>query len=199
MRRGARPRRGLCGARGGAGWGRGRRPTGPLGSVQAGAQPVGAPGPQSLQVQSRSPTTWGRRQRSQVQLVGFDVLELLPELQEGGPCGSIQVPAVLHDLVDRRWAAVGGVHLVALLHPRDDVLQGLWQAGGVSVQGRPPGGPRLSSGDPPQTWASEPAGPEGPEGRPAAQNTEQGPGGSLAPSPPRPALPRPGAQLTILG
>lgn len=52
MRKGARPRRGLWGARGGAGWGRGKRPTGLLGSVQAWAQQVGAPGPQSLQVQS---------------------------------------------------------------------------------------------------------------------------------------------------
>lgn len=65
-----------------------------------------------------------------MQLVGFDVLELLSKLQEGGPCGGIQVPAVLHDLVDCGRAAVRGVHLIALLHPRDDVLQGLW-AGSV--------------------------------------------------------------------
>lgn len=67
----------------------------------------------------------GRGRQSQVQLVGLDVLELLAELQEGGPRGGVQVPAVLHDLIDCRRAAVGGIHLVALLHPRDDVLQGL--------------------------------------------------------------------------
>lgn len=57
--------------------------------------------------------------------MGFDVLQLLSELQEGGPCGSVQVPAVLHDLVDCRRAAIRGIHLIALFHPRNDVLQGL--------------------------------------------------------------------------
>lgn len=82
MRKGARPRRGLWGARGGAGWGRGKRPTGPLGSVQAWAQQVGAPGPQSLQVQSPQAHDLGGggERQSQVQLVGFDVLKLLSEL-----------------------------------------------------------------------------------------------------------------------
>lgn len=56
--------------------------------------------------------------------MAFDVLKLLAELQEGGPRGGVQLPAVLHDLVDCRRAAVGGIHLVALLHPRDDILQG---------------------------------------------------------------------------
>lgn len=60
----------------------------------------------------------------------FDVLKLLTELQEGGPRSGVQLPAVLHDLVDCRWAAVGGIHLVALLHPRDNILQWL-RAGGV--------------------------------------------------------------------
>lgn len=129
MRKGARPRRGLWEARGGAGWVRGERPASPLGSVQARARQVGAPGPQSIQVQSLQARDLGGGWRSQVQLMGFDVLELLPELQEGGPRGGVQVPAALHDLVDRGRAAVRGIHLVALLHPRDDVLQGLWAGG----------------------------------------------------------------------
>lgn len=60
-----------------------------------------------------------------MQLMGSDVLQLLSKLQEGGPRGSIQVPAVLHNVVDCRRAAIRGVHLIALFHPRDDVLQGL--------------------------------------------------------------------------
>lgn len=60
-----------------------------------------------------------------MQLMGSDVLQLLSKLQEGGPRGSIQVPAVLHNVVDCRWAAIRGVHLIALFYPRDDVLQGL--------------------------------------------------------------------------
>lgn len=60
-----------------------------------------------------------------MQLMGSDVLQLLSKLQEGGPRGSIQVPAVLHNVVDCRRAAIWGVHLIALFHPRDDVLQGL--------------------------------------------------------------------------
>lgn len=90
---------------------RGMRPTVSLGSVPTGPRP-------------------GRGRQSQVQLVSLDVLELLSELQEGGPRGGVQVPAVLHDLVDGRRAAIGGIHLVALLHPRDDVLQGLRGGGG---------------------------------------------------------------------
>lgn len=116
----------------------------------------------------------GEGRRSQVQLMGFDVLELLPELQEGGPHGSVQVPAVLHDLIDRGWAAVGGVHLVALLHPRDDVLQGLWAGGwhelvqGLAPQGTPTQHP--SSGVPCSS-SSDPGlgrGLEGPQSRSAA-------------------------------
>lgn len=85
-----------------------------------------------------------------MELVGFDVLELLPELQEGGPCGGVQVPAVLHDIVDCRRAAVGGVHLVALLHPRDNVLQGLWAGEWYRVGAGPNSGgdPSLSFRDP---------------------------------------------------
>lgn len=84
----------------------------------------GARGPQSLQVQSPQAHDLGEA-ASQVKLVGFDVLELLAELQEGGPRGGVQLPAVLHDLVDCKRAAVRGIHLVALLHPRDDIFQGL--------------------------------------------------------------------------
>jgi hypothetical protein len=57
--------------------------------------------------------------------MGFDVLKLLSKLQKGRPRGGIQVPALLHDLEDCRRAAIWGIHLVALFHPRDDVLQGL--------------------------------------------------------------------------
>lgn len=60
-----------------------------------------------------------------MQLMGSDVLELLSKLQKGGPRGSIQVPAVLHNIIDCGWAAIRSVHLIALFHPRDDVLQGL--------------------------------------------------------------------------
>ena len=132
MKEGARPRRGLRvpeGARAGTG----KRPSGLLlGSVRAWAQPAGPRGPQSLRLSPRRPSGPRPRARpqSQVQLVGLDALELLAELQEGGPRGGVQVPAVLHDLVDCRRAAVGGIHLVALLHPRDDVLQGLRGGGG---------------------------------------------------------------------
>lgn len=66
-----------------------------------------------------------RRQRSQVQLMGFDVLELLSKLQKGGSCGGIQVPAVLHNVVDCGRAAIRSIHLIALFYPRDDILQGL--------------------------------------------------------------------------
>ena len=129
MKEGARPRRGLRvpeGARAGTG----KRPSGLLlGSVQVWAQRAGVRGPQSLRLSPCRPSARARPQ-SQVQLVGLDALELLAELQEGGPRGGIQVPAVLHDLVDCRWAAVGGIHLVALLHPWDDVLQGLRRGGG---------------------------------------------------------------------
>lgn len=36
----------------------------------------------------------------------------------------VQLLAVLHDLLGERQAATGGVHLVALLHLRDNVFQG---------------------------------------------------------------------------
>lgn len=36
----------------------------------------------------------------------------------------VQLPAVLHDLLGERQAAVGGVHLVAPLHLRENVLKG---------------------------------------------------------------------------
>lgn len=64
-----------------------------------------------------------------MQLMGFDVFKLLSKLEEGGPRGGIQMPAVLHDLIDCRRAAIRGVHLIALFHPRDNVLQGLWEDG----------------------------------------------------------------------
>lgn len=144
----------------------------------------------------RRPTTWvggalGGARRSQVQLVGFDVLELLPELQEGGPRGGIQVPAVLHDLVDRRRAAVGGVHLVALLHPRDDVLQGLWAGGwGQSVQGLTPlpGGPDSVSGIPfrPGLQRQVQEAPGKSRGRLCGSERKAGP--RMAPSPAQPSL-----------
>lgn len=60
-----------------------------------------------------------------MQLMGFDVLELLSKLQKGGSCGRIQVPAVLHNVVDCGRAAIRSIHLIALFYPRDDILQGL--------------------------------------------------------------------------
>lgn len=39
--------------------------------------------------------------------------------------GGVQVPALLHHFIDNLGAAVGGVHLVSLLHARDYILQRL--------------------------------------------------------------------------
>ena len=62
---------------------------------------------------------------SQVELIGPDVLQALSHLFEAGPHSHIQSPVLLHDAIDDGWAAGWGVHLVALLHPRNHVLQRL--------------------------------------------------------------------------
>lgn len=123
MREDARPRWGPWGPEG-TGRSEARGLPAGWGSVQVQAQQ--AAGHQICNLRGpvpAGPWPW-RRQRSQVQLMGLDVLELFPKLQKRGPCGSIQVPAVLHHLVDCGRAAIRSVHLIALFHPRDDVLQG---------------------------------------------------------------------------
>lgn len=136
--------------------------------------------------------------------MGFDVLELLSELQEGGPRGSVQLPAVLHHLIDCRWAAVRSIHLVALLHPRDDVLEGLradgWQE---SVQELTPGGDPYSASllrGPLWLWFTHRprSGLEVPEGKLLGLRLgRQGPGRPHMSS--TPACPTPVPTLTILG
>lgn len=62
---------------------------------------------------------------SQVELLGSDMLQLLPQHAEGGPHNGVQGPALLHQVVHHGRAAVGGVHLVALLHPGHHLFQRL--------------------------------------------------------------------------
>lgn len=124
MREDARPRWGPWGPEG-TGRSEARGLPAGWGSVQVQAQQ--AAGHQICDLRGPVPAgPWPRRrQRSQVQLMGLDVLELLPKLQKGGPRGGVQVPAVLHHLIDCGRAAIRSIHLIALFHPRDDVLQGL--------------------------------------------------------------------------
>lgn len=62
---------------------------------------------------------------SQVQLLGSDMLQLLPQHAEGGPHRGVQGPALLHQVVHHWGAAVRGVHLVPLFHSGDHVFQRL--------------------------------------------------------------------------
>ena len=66
---------------------------------------------------------------SQVELLRLDVMQLLTEHAEGRPHRRVQGPALLHQVVHHRRTAVGAVHRVALLHPRNHLLQRL-QTGG---------------------------------------------------------------------
>jgi len=65
---------------------------------------------------------------SQVELLGSDMLQLLPQHAEGRPHHGVQGPALLHQVVHHRRAAVWGVHLVPLLHPWHHVFQRLGDA-----------------------------------------------------------------------
>lgn len=52
----------------------------------------------------------------QVELLGSDMLQLLPQHAEGGPHHGVQGPALLHQVVHDGRAAIWGVHLVSPLH-----------------------------------------------------------------------------------
>lgn len=60
-----------------------------------------------------------------VQLIGYDILKFLSQFSEAGPHHGVQSPALLHDVIHHYRADVGGVHLIALLHTRDNFLQRL--------------------------------------------------------------------------
>lgn len=62
---------------------------------------------------------------SQVELLGSDMLQLLPQHAEGGPHHGVQGPALLHQVVHHGRAAVWGVHLVPLLYPGHHLFQRL--------------------------------------------------------------------------
>lgn len=62
---------------------------------------------------------------SQVELLGSDMLQLLPQHSEGGPHHGVQGPALLHQVVHHGRAAVWGVHLVSLLYPGHHLFQRL--------------------------------------------------------------------------
>lgn len=61
----------------------------------------------------------------QVELLGSDMLQLLPQHAEGGPHHGVQGPALLHQVVHNGRAAVWGVHLVSLLYPGHHLFQRL--------------------------------------------------------------------------
>lgn len=71
------------------------------------------------------PHTSSSSSSSQVELLGSDMLQLLPQHAEGGPHHRVQGPALLHQVIDHGRAAVRGVHLVTLLYPGHHLLQRL--------------------------------------------------------------------------
>lgn len=70
-----------------------------------------------------SPPPWASS--LQVELLGSDMLQLLPQHAEGGPHHGVQGPALLHQVVHNGWAAIWGVHLVSLLYPGHHLFQRL--------------------------------------------------------------------------
>lgn len=99
-----------------------------------------------VQAPSARAQDMGKGQRSQVQLMAFDVFQLLWQLQKGGPHGHIQAPVLLHDVVGHQAAAVRGIHLYSP-SPRP---QGLHPSGQFSrkalIRRRSPrGGPQSSA------------------------------------------------------
>lgn len=88
---------------------------------------------------------------SQVELLGSDMLQLLPQHAEGGPHHRVQVPALLHQVVHHRGAAVRGVHLVSRLHAGDHLFQRLGGEGrgeGRRKAGREFKSATISNGEP---------------------------------------------------
>lgn len=61
----------------------------------------------------------------QIELLGSDMLQLLPQHTEGGPRRRVQGPALLHQVVYGGRAAVWSIHLVSPLHPRHHLFQRL--------------------------------------------------------------------------
>lgn len=70
-----------------------------------------------------APHSWASS--SQVELLGSDMLQLLPQHAEGGPHHGVQGPALLHQVVHHGRAAVWGVHLVSLLYSGHHLFQRL--------------------------------------------------------------------------
>lgn len=53
------------------------------------------------------------------------MLQFLQDERERGSFLNLQIPGLLHDLVDLRWAALGCLHSVSLLDMLHDVRQRL--------------------------------------------------------------------------
>lgn len=83
---------------------------------------------------------WGRSRRSRwdvrsclsqfarllsVELIGYEIFQLLSQVSEAGPYHCVQSPALLHDVIHHWRAAVRGVHFITLFYTWNHVLQRL--------------------------------------------------------------------------